>query len=251
MKRSVTIKDIVNFAQLDMVYNQVRMIEAKQNESKYKCLGSGKCCHIGLVIPMLECANIAFRLNQQYYLHIEDKGHEFAKNWMDGVIESLKQAMYDESWKPGGETEKLCAFYKGGCTIYGFRPMVCRSFGTITPVDDFCPRTRNVNGNIDFFSGAPVQKVVKNIQDLFKEYAKDKHENYDMSVYMPLGVLSFMIETEDLQKLAEDTDPKFWVGTSGWFNYRIEYTKLHGYSIEELEKAAGEGGKVLAFDPSL
>ena len=82
MKRSVTIKDIVNFAQLDMVYNQVRMIEAKQNESKYKCLGSGKCCHIGLVIPMLECANIAFRLNQQYYLHIEDKACEF---FLDGI----------------------------------------------------------------------------------------------------------------------------------------------------------------------
>ena len=71
MKRSVTIKDIVNFAQLDMIYNQVRMIEAKQNESEYKCLGSGKCCHIGLVIPMLECANIAFRLNQRQIPRIQ------------------------------------------------------------------------------------------------------------------------------------------------------------------------------------
>ena len=65
MRRSVTTKDIYTFAKLDMVYNQVRVIEAKQNETKYKCLGSGECCHIGLVIHMTECANIAFKLRQQ------------------------------------------------------------------------------------------------------------------------------------------------------------------------------------------
>lgn len=250
MKRSVSVRDIVNFARLDMLYNQVRLIEAKQNQTQYKCLGSGECCHIGLVIPMFECANIAFRLTQQYYLIVEDKGQEQADEWMQGVIASLKEAMYDETWKQGGESKKLCAFYKGGCSIYGFRPMVCRSFGTITPVDNYCPRIRNATGNIDFFSGTPVQKVIKELQDLFRDYAKDKHENYDMTLYMPLGVLSFLISTEELEELAKTTDPKFWVGTSGWFNYRVQYTKLHGYSIEELEKAAGEGGKILAFDPA-
>jgi Fe-S-cluster containining protein len=250
MKRSVSVRDIVNFARLDMLYNQVRLIEAKQNQTQYKCLGSGECCHIGLVIPMFECANIAFRLTQQYYLIVEDKGQEQADEWMQSIIASLKEAMHDETWKQGGESKKLCAFYKGGCSIYGFRPMVCRSFGTITPVDNYCPRIRNVTGNIDFFSGPPVQKVIKELQDLFRDYAKDKHENYDMTLYMPLGVLSFLISTEELEELAKTTDPKFWVGTSGWFNYRVQYTKLHGYSIEELEKAAGEGGKVLAFDPA-
>ena len=97
MKRSVTIKDIVNFARLDMIYNQIRIIEAKQNQSPSKCLGSGKCCKIGLVIPMFECANIAYNLTQQYYLTLEDKGEDAAKAWMNDVVESLKGAMYDET----------------------------------------------------------------------------------------------------------------------------------------------------------
>jgi hypothetical protein len=69
-----------------------------------------------------------------------------------------------------------------------------------------------------------------------------------MTVYMPLGVLSFLIDTEELEKLAKDTDPKFWVGTSGWFNYRVQYTKMHGYSLVELKKSANAAGKELAFD---
>lgn len=249
MKRSVTSRDISTFAKLDMVYNQIRVIEAKQNETQYKCLGSGKCCHIGLVIPMTECANIAFNLNQNYYLVLEDKGQEAADEWFKGIKEALIDAMYDESWQPGGESKRLCAFYKNGCTIYKYRPMVCRTFGTITTVDNYCPRIRNAHGEIDHFAGEPVKKIIKMYQDLLADYATDKHENYDMTVYMPLGVLSFLLETEELEQLAKDTDPKFWVGTSGWYNYRVQYTKLHGYSLVELKTAANKAGRELAFDP--
>ena len=248
MKRSVTARDITTFAKLDMLYNQVRVIEAKQNETKYKCLGSGECCHIGLVIPMTECANIAFKLNQQYYIVMEDKGREAADEWFASMVEGLKERMYDETWQQGGESKKHCAFYKNGCTIYGYRPMVCRTFGTITSVDNYCPRIRNANGEIDHFTGEPVKKVIRQFQDLLKEYAEDKHENYDMTVYMPLGVLSFILSSEELQELADNTDPKFWVGTSGWFNYRVQYTKMHGYTLVELRKSAQSVGKELAFD---
>jgi Fe-S-cluster containining protein len=248
MKRSVTARDITTFAKLDMLYNQVRVIEAKQNETKYKCLGSGECCHIGLVIPMTECANIAFKLNQQYYIVMEDKGREAADEWFSSMVEGLKERMYDETWQHGGESKKHCAFYKNGCTIYGYRPMVCRTFGTITSVDNYCPRIRNANGEIDHFTGEPVKKVIRQFQDLLKEYAEDKHENYDMTVYMPLGVLSFILSSEELQELADNTDPKFWVGTSGWFNYRVQYTKMHGYTLVELRKSAQSVGKELAFD---
>lgn len=249
MKRSVTSNDITTFAKLDMIYNQVRVIEAKQNETQYKCLGSGKCCHIGVVIPMAECANIAFKLNQQYYLVLEDKGKEEAEKWFTGVVESLKEAMYDDTWQPGGESERYCAFYKGGCTIYGYRPMVCRTFGTITIVDDYCPRIRNAHGSIDYFTGEPVRKIVQQYQDLLAEYASDKHENYDMTIYMPLGVLSFILSTEELEDLRKNTDDKFWSGVSGWFNYRAHYTKIHGYPVEVLRRAADDSGKKLSFDP--
>lgn len=247
MRRSVSVKDITTFAQLDMIYNQVRVLEAKQNATKYKCLGSGECCKIGLTIPMMECANIAFHLRHEYYLKLESTGEVEATKWLDSVVESLKLAMRDETWKPGGETEKHCAFYKGGCTIYGFRPLVCRSFGTITTVDEFCPRIRNAHGAIDHFAGKPVESAVRSYQDLLKQYAEDKNENYNLTVYMPLGVLSFLLSDEELITLREETEDKFWTGVTGWFNYRVEFTRVHGYDMTRLKLESDDAGIALAF----
>jgi Fe-S-cluster containining protein len=247
MRRSVTLKDITMFAELDMIYNQVRLIEAKQNQTAYKCLGSGKCCSIGLTIHMAECAHIAFRLRQQYYLYMEDKGTEYADEWMDSVIDSLKEAMHDEDWQPGGETKRKCAFYKDGCTIYGFRPMVCRSFGTITTVDDYCPRIRNEYGHIDFYSGEGVKRVILDFQNYLKRYSANHEWNHDLVVYMPLGVLSFLLPTEELVELEKTTDPKFWSGVQGWYNYRVEFTKLHGMDDDQLKEEASKVNGALAF----
>jgi len=247
LRRSVNSKDISIFSRLDMTYNQIRVLEAKQNETEFKCLGSGECCKIGLNIHMMECANIAFRLRQQYFLYMEDKGVAFADEWMDSVVASLREAMHDEDWQIGGETKRHCAFYKGGCTIYGFRPMVCRTFGTITTVDDYCPRIRNAYGSIDYFSGDAVKNVIQTFQDLLKEYVENKPETYDMVVYMPLGVLSFLLSDEELKELSETTDPKFWRAVEGWFNYRVQYTKEHGHSYEKLNEVAVSLGKKLLF----
>ena len=247
MRRTVTVNDVSTFAQLDMVYNQVRVLEAKQNATQFKCLGSGGCCRIGLTIPMMECANIAFNLRHEYYLKLEGNGEDFASEWLDSVVEDLKSAMRDESWKPGGETERHCAFYKGGCTVYGFRPLVCRSFGTITSVDDYCPRIKNAHGSIDYFAGKPVEAAVRSYQELLKKYAEDKNENYNLTVYMPLGVLSFLLSDEELLELRDTTEDKFWAGVTGWFNYRVEFTRLHGYDINRL-KAESESSKIpIAF----
>lgn len=247
MRRSVSAKDITTFAKLDMIYNQIRIIEAKQNKTDYKCLGSGKCCVIGLKIPLAECANIAYRLRQEYYLHLENKGEEFADEWLDGVVASLKEAMHDPDWQNDGETKRHCAFYKNGCTIYGYRPMVCRSFGTITIVDDYCPRIRNAYGNIEYFSGDGVGRVIKAFQDLLQEYSSDKDTTYNSVVYMPLGVLTFLLTTEELQELSDTTDIKFWEGVRGWYNYRLEFTRKHGYSIPELQEFAEKDGGAIAF----
>ena len=247
MRKSVNTKDISTFSKLDMIYNQIRILEAKQNETSYKCLGSGTCCKIGLNIHMMECAHIAFRLRQQYYLYLEDKGQEYADEWMNGVVDGLKEAMYDSDWQVGGETKRHCAFYKGGCTVYGYRPMVCRTFGTITNVDDYCPRIRNAYGNIEYFSGEGVKNIIKQFQDLLAEYVEGKPETYDMVVYMPLGVLSFLLTTEELQYLSENTDPKFWKAIDGWVNYRVQYTKEHGYDFDHLNEVAVTVGKKLLF----
>ena len=85
------------------------------------------------------------------------------------------------------------------------------------------------------------------LKDLLKEYAEDKDENYDMTVYMPLGVLSFILSTEELTELMNNTDQKFWNGVAGWYNYRFEYTKMHGYSMVELKKAAYLDHRELSF----
>jgi len=248
VRRSVNTKDINIFAKLDMVYNQVRLLEAQQNETEYKCLGSGKCCSIGLTIHMAECAHIAFRLRQQYYLYLEDKGRAYADEWMDEVVSSLKEAMFDETWQIGGETERKCVFYKGGCTIYGYRPMVCRTFGTITTVDDYCPRIRNAYGSIDYYSGPAVKKIITSFQDLLKEYVTGKDEGYDVVVYMPLGVLSFLLSPEELEELERMTDPKFWKAVDGWVNYRVQYIKEHGYDYDSLHTQAVSIGKKLVFE---
>jgi Fe-S-cluster containining protein len=250
MRRSVTKKDISTFAHLDMIYNHIRVLEAQQNTTKFKCLGSGECCKIGLVIPMAECAHIAFRLNKEYYLKLEDLGENAANEWLNSVIQSLKEAMFDEDWQEGGETTRHCAFYKGGCTIYGFRPMVCRTFGTITNVDNYCPRIRNAENGIDFYGGEPVQAIIKEYQSLLKEYASDKDHNYDMTVYMATGVLSFMLPIEELQELHEKTPEKFWKGVKGWYNYRVEFTRLHGYDYNHLLACSEEDGIPLVFPDS-
>ena len=247
MKRAISSKDITTFAKLDMVYNQVRYIEAKQNETKYKCMGSGRCCVIGLRIPLAECANIAFRLKQEFYLKMEDKGEAFANKWIESVIESLKEAMKDEDWQADGETKRHCAFYKGGCIIYGYRPMVCRTFGTITNVDDYCPRIRNAYGQIDHYTGDAVSRTIKQFQDVLQEYAEDKESTYNSVVYMPLGVLSFILTDEELTQLSADTDVKFWEGVRGWYNYRLTFTKMHGYSYNELESFAKSNNDILGF----
>jgi Fe-S-cluster containining protein len=247
MRRSVTAKDITTFSKLDMIYNQVRIIESKQNKTEYKCLGSGKCCRIGLRIPLAECANIAFRITQDFYFKMESEGENIANDWMATTIESLKEAMHDPNWNVDGETERHCVFYKGGCTIYRYRPMVCRTFGTVTPVDDYCPRIRNAHGQVDYYSGEGVAKVIKQYQDILAEYATDKDKTYNSVVYMPLGVLSFLLTPEELSDLADETEAKFWDGVRGWYNYRLTFTKMHGYDYQSLEKVAEKDGEILGF----
>jgi len=250
MRHSVDSSDIALFGQLDMVYNQLRFVEAEQNTTKFACKGSGRCCKIGLRIHMFECANIAYNIRQEYYRIMEDKGKELADKFMNATVDRLVDAMYDEDWTDDGKTTRFCAFYDNGCTIYGYRPMVCRAFGTVTHVDDYCPRERNEHGHIDYYSGAPIEEAIKSFQSMMQKYAasKDAGDNYDMVIYMPLGVLSFLLPDEQLGELYQKTDPKFWMSAEGWFNYRVHFTKLYGYDKETLTQAAKDAGHDIVFD---
>jgi len=68
-----------------------------------------------------------------------------------------------------------------------------------------------------------------------------------MVVYMPLGVLSFLLNDEELKELERMTDPKFWRAVQGWFNYRVQYVKEHGYDYDKLNEQAVSIGKKLVF----
>jgi hypothetical protein len=125
--------------------------------------------------------------------------------------------------------------------------MVCRTFGTITNVDDYCPRIRNAYGQVDHYSGDAVSKVIKQFQDLLQEYGEDKDSTYNSVVYMPLGVLSFLLTSEELTDLAAETEQRFWEGVRGWYNYRLTFTKMHGYDYKELEVFAINNNDKLGF----
>lgn len=247
-KREIHPNDLVIFNRLDMSYNKIRVFQAKHNETEFRCLNSGKCCKVGLKIHLAECAYIAFRMRQEYYLRMENEGQESADVWMDSKVEALTDRMYDKSWDQDEQTTDLyCAFYDNGCTIYGYRPLVCRAYGTITEVDDFCPRKRNDYNTIEHFAGKGVEETVQEFQLVLRRYAEANGNTaeYDVNVYMPLGVLSFLLDDVQLEELYQQTSDEMWEGSEGWFNYQSRFTKLHGFKDDFIEAEAKLRGIVV------
>jgi len=247
-KREIHSPDLHVFNRLDFVYNKVRVFQAKHNETEFRCINSGKCCQIGLKIHLAECALIAFRIRQEYYLRMENEGQESADAWMDSRVEALIDRMYDGSWDSDEQTTDLhCAFYDNGCTIYGYRPLVCRAYGTLTDVDSTCPRKRNDYNAIEHFAGKSVEDTVQEFQLVLKQYAKynGNDTGYDVVIYMPLGVLSFLLDEVQLEELYQQTDDKMWKGYEGWFNYQSTFTKLHGFKDEFIEAEAKLRGMIV------
>ncbi len=248
MKRLIHREDLEVFSELDMVYNKVRVFQAKHNETEFRCQNSGKCCKVGLKIHLAEAAHIAFSLRQEYYLIMEDKGEKAAEKWMDSKIEKLMNRMHDDSWDSNEQTtDNYCAFWDDGCTIYGYRPLVCRAYGTITEVDEFCARKRNDYNTIEHYAGEAVEVTVQDFQRALKKYGENHGDNYiyDVVVYMPLGVLSFILDPEELEELYNSTRESMWQGMHGWFNYQSRFTHLHGFNQEYILEEAKKRG----FEP--
>jgi Fe-S-cluster containining protein len=179
---------------------------------------------------------------------MENEGQELADAWMNDRVEALTDRMYDKSWDADEQTTDLhCAFWNDGCTIYGYRPLVCRAYGTITDVDADCPRRRNDYGAIEHFAGKSVEDSVQEFQLILKRYAEDNGNNtdYDVVVYMPLGVLSFLLDEVQMRELYQQTEDKMWSGYEGWFNYQSTFTRLHGFKDDIIETEAKLRGMVV------
>jgi hypothetical protein len=60
-------------------------------------------------------------------------------------------------------------------------------------------------------------------------------------------VLSFLLTSDELAALSDETDQRFWEGVRGWYNYRLTFTKMHGYDYKELESFATKNDDKLGF----
>lgn len=208
-----SLSDKVIFARLDHVYNRMRMFQAKSNSGPTPCIGSGNCCKVGLQVHMVECAYIANHIQDEYYKIAEHSGTQSADDYINGIIDDLTKAMYQEEWEPnvGVLENDYCVFYKDGCSIYDSRPGVCRTFGTTTPVDGFCPRKRNEDGSISVVGGERVEATIKDFLQIIDDF-EELHEDGRVVVYMPLGVLRYLLSDEQMLELRDDTADKFWTG---------------------------------------
>ena len=195
------------FAELAEVHSTLQAIQARHEETPHRCLRSGACCQVGLQLPLMECENIADRLRATR-----------TPAELRAVIRDLKRAFTDDEWNWASSIgDHMCAFYKDGtgCTVYAFRPSVCRMFGPILEPDDFCPRERLSNGRGYVFVQPEVDGVVARYYRVLDVYGR-KHRKLDKTVYMPAGVLSFLLSPEELQALRAKTDKKYWRRETGY-----------------------------------
>jgi Fe-S-cluster containining protein len=203
---------------LDSVYDRMRKLQAQHNMLETRCIGSGICCKIGLRIPLAECYNIAFNLKKEYLKLWESEGKEVADNWWHDKIQKLLNAFDEPNWSHENPeaVDKHCAFYENGCSIYSYRPMVCRAYGVIMPVKYTCPRKRLSDGGHELFFGSEeVESMLDSYDEVIDEFADMNPDELDYTVYMPFGVLRFLLGKDKLLELIKSIDPKFTLGVPG------------------------------------
>ena len=222
-------QDQVNTAaRLEGTYGVMRKIQATHDTFETRCIGSGNCCRIGLVIPLVECWNIARNLRADYWKHAESEGYEIAQDWFDNMVGRLKAKMYDESWEPkSNENDTHCAFFNhefSGCEVYEYRPFVCRAYGVIVPVQDgVCPRKRLPDGRHELIRDDTVRNIINEFDAVVESWGT-AHPELNFSIYMPAGVLRFLLPDAEVRELIQNTDPKFWMGHEGYQHMMAEET---------------------------
>lgn len=207
-------------ARLEGVYGVMRKLQAVHDGFETRCIGSGNCCKIGLRIHLTEAWNIARNLRRQYWIKAETAGTKNADAWWSHLLEDLKYALTDETWDPLNEetTERKCVFFSNqqGCTIYEFRPFVCRAYGVIGPVQEgVCPRKRLPDGGHELIRNDEVDRTIEEMEKIIDFWSTQNPElNY--SLHIAAGVLRFLLPQQELVDLIQSTDQKFWLGVPGY-----------------------------------
>lgn len=199
-------------ARLRAVHDTLTDMQDAHNATPYKCHRHGACCVVGLQLHYMECEYIADNLKAAY--QGDPKG-------LARVVERLEHAFTDTSWSwEESVGDQTCAFFEDGCTIYPFRPSVCRMYGVTIEVDEWCPRKRLPSGKPFVFAQKESDKLAAELYRTLDTYGRE-NPKLDYTVYMPRGVLEFLVSPARLAKLKARTHPKFWKRQRG---YRTQYT---------------------------
>lgn len=199
------------FAQLRQVHDLLTDYQDKHNQTKYGCQRSGHCCQVGLQLPLMECEHVA------EFLRDEAKGDP---KKLRARIDALKLAFTDPTWNWASSIgDRYCAFYDEGCTIYPKRPSICRMYGVVLEVDEWCPRERLSNGRSFVYIQPDVDRMVKLYYKTLDEYGR-LYPKLDYTVFLAAGVLSFLLSPDELKALKASTPKKFWKRERG---YRTQF----------------------------
>jgi Fe-S-cluster containining protein len=199
------------FAQLRQVHELLQRYQDEHQRTGYGCLRSGHCCKVGLQLPMMECELIAEQLRAAY-------GDDPAA--LRGVVERLKDAFEDPTWNWASSIgDQFCAFFEDGCSVYAFRPSICRMYGVVLEADEWCPRERLANGRGFVYVQPDVDRLVKRYYATLDAYGR-MFPKLDRTVFMPAGVLHFLLPPGELAELKARTPRRFWRHEPG---YRTQF----------------------------
>lgn len=197
--------------QLRQAYDDLHDTQEVHNATPFGCQRSGKCCQVGLEVHLMECENIARNIQQMC-----GDDRELLESW----IERLEHTFEDESWTWAESVgDQMCAFYEDGCTIYPVRPGICRAYGVVVGPDEFCPRKRPAEGEAYVFAQKETDRLMAALYRTFDNYGRLWPEK-DYTVFMPAGVLTFLLPPARLAKLKARTPKKFWRRQKG---YRMQF----------------------------
>jgi Fe-S-cluster containining protein len=195
-------------AKLKGVHDTLTELQDVHNATPYKCHRHGACCVVGLQLHYMECEYIAQNLKAAY---------KDDKKGMEAIVQKLEHAFEDHRWSWAESVgDFTCAFFEDGCSIYPFRPSICRMYGVTIEVDEWCPRKRNeMTGEPYVFAQKETDRLAAEFYRTVDNYGR-LHPQYDYTVFMPRGVLEFLVTPARLAKLKARTDKKFWRRQKGY-----------------------------------
>ena len=207
------------FTLLEASYDDLTEVQDEHNATPYGCQRSGHCCRVGLQLHVMECENVARHVLATY---------AGDPDGLEAVIDRLEHAFEDEEWTWDESVgSHMCAFFEDGCTIYPFRPAVCRAYGVVVEVDEWCPRKRLPTGAPFLYAQKETDRMMARLYRTLDTYGK-LWPKRDYTVYMPAGVLGFIAPPERVKALKARTDKKFWRRHKG---YRTQFEASYKHAV--------------------